>query len=79
MAITNGYCTQNELKAFVGIPSDDSGDDNLLDDAINAASRQIDAFCGRYFYLTDQHRQENFLQMIYIDLKLMIYLQLQDL
>ena len=22
----------------------------LLDDAINAASRQIDAFCGRYFY-----------------------------
>ncbi len=50
MAITNGYCTQNELKAFVGIPSDDTGDDDLLDDAVNAASRQIDAFCGRYFY-----------------------------
>ena len=50
MAITNGYCTQNQLKAFVGIPTSDSEDDDLLDDAINAASRQIDAFCGRQFY-----------------------------
>ncbi len=50
MAITNGYCTQNELKAFVGIPTSDTADDSLLDDAVNAASRQIDAFCGRYFY-----------------------------
>ena len=50
MAITNGYCTQNELKTFVGIPTSDTADDSLLDDAINAASRQIDAFCGRYFY-----------------------------
>ena len=50
MAITNGYCTQNELKGFVGIPTSDSGDDDLLDDAVNAASRQIDAFCGRIFY-----------------------------
>ena len=50
MAITNGYITQNQLKAFVGIPISDSQDDDLLDDAINAASRQIDAFCGRQFY-----------------------------
>ena len=50
MSITNGYCTQNELKAFVGIPTSDSQDNDLLDDAINAASRQIDTFCGRYFY-----------------------------
>jgi hypothetical protein len=50
MAITNGYCTQNELKGFVGIPTSDSGDNDLLDDAVNAASRQIDAFCGRIFY-----------------------------
>ena len=50
MAITNGYCTQNELKGFVGIPTSDSGDDDLLDDAVNAASRQIDACCGRIFY-----------------------------
>ena len=50
MAITNGYITQNQLKAFVGIPTSDSQDDDILDDAINAASRQIDAFCGRQFY-----------------------------
>ena len=50
MAITNGYITQNQLKAFVGIPTSDSQDDDILDDAINAASRQIAAFCGRQFY-----------------------------
>ena len=50
MAVTNGYCTQNQLKGFVGIPTSDSVDNDLLDDAINAASRQIDAFCGRIFY-----------------------------
>ena len=50
MAITNGYCNQNQLKAFVGIPTSDSVDNDLLDDAVNAASRQIDAFCGRIFY-----------------------------
>lgn len=50
MAITNGYCTQDELKEFVGIPTTDTADDTLLDDSINAASRQIDAYCGRYFY-----------------------------
>jgi len=50
MAITNGYVTQNQLKLFVGIPTSDSQDNDLLDDAVNAASRQIDAFCGRQFY-----------------------------
>jgi hypothetical protein len=50
MAIVNGYCTQDELKGFVGIPTTDTADDTLLDDAINAASRQIDAYCSRYFY-----------------------------
>ena len=50
MAITNGYCTQNQLKQFNGIPTSDTADDDLLDDAINAASRQIDSFCGRIFY-----------------------------
>jgi len=50
MAITNGYCTQDELKTFVGIPTSDSADDSLIDDAVTAASRQIDAFCGRQFY-----------------------------
>ena len=41
---------KNELKTFVGIPTSDTADDTLIDDAVNAASRQIDAFCGRYFY-----------------------------
>ena len=50
MAITNGDITQNDLKAFVGIPTSDTADDDLLDNAINGASRQIDAFCGRKFY-----------------------------
>lgn len=50
MAITNGYITQNDLKAFVGIPTSDTADDDLLDNAINGASRQIDTFCGRKFY-----------------------------
>jgi len=48
MAITNGYCTLAEIKAFVNIV--DSNDDNELEDAVNSASRQIDAFCGRKFY-----------------------------
>ena len=50
MAITNGYCTQNQLKQFNGIPTSDTADDDFLDDAINAASRQIDTFCGRIFF-----------------------------
>jgi hypothetical protein len=50
MAIVNGYITQNDLKEFVGIPTSDTADDDLLDNAINGASRQIDAFCGRKFY-----------------------------
>lgn len=48
MAITNGYCTLAEIKAFVNIV--DSNDDNELEDAVNSASRQIDAYCGRKFY-----------------------------
>jgi len=48
MAITNGYCALSELKAFVNIA--DSNDDAELEDAVNSASRQIDAYCGRKFY-----------------------------
>jgi hypothetical protein len=48
MAITNGYCTLPEIKAFVNIS--DSNDDAELEDAVNSASRQIDAYCGRKFY-----------------------------
>ncbi len=48
MAITNGYCTLAEIKAFVNIT--DAINDNELEDAVNSASRQIDAFTGRKFY-----------------------------
>tara|TARA_Y100000593_G_C4272740_1_gene318284 strand:+ start:156 stop:782 length:627 start_codon:yes stop_codon:yes gene_type:complete len=48
MAINNGYCTLSEIKAFVNIV--DSNDDDELEDAVNSASRQIDAYCGRKFF-----------------------------
>lgn len=49
MAITNGYCTAEELRAQF----DDSAANlpqELLDRAINATSRAIDKFCGRRFW-----------------------------
>lgn len=66
MALTNAYCDLEDLKILVGdIP--DSADDVALEIAINAASRQIDGYCGqrfysdtdavaRYFYVVDGQR-----------------------
>lgn len=48
MAITNGYCTLAELKTALAIT--DSVDDTPLEAAINAASRMIDDYTGRFFY-----------------------------
>jgi uncharacterized phage protein (predicted DNA packaging) len=48
MAITNGYCTLNELKASLRIT--DNVDDTLLELAIESASREIDSSCERTFY-----------------------------
>lgn len=45
MAVTNGYCTLAALKAALDIT--DKADDGALEAAIEAASRQIDAHCGR--------------------------------
>lgn len=50
MAITNGYCTLAELKPELRIPTADTEDDSRLEVAIAAASRQIDAHCGRRFW-----------------------------
>lgn len=50
MAITNGYTTLNKLKAALRIPTADTVDDTLLEDAINSASRLIDGYCNRSFY-----------------------------
>lgn len=52
MTITNGYCTQAELKAWqIANGTWTSAEDDLLDAAINTASRAIDKVCGRRFYL----------------------------
>lgn len=48
MAITNGYCTLNEVKSAARIT--DSTDDVLLENCVEAASRRIDGFVNRFFY-----------------------------
>ena len=48
MAITNGYCTLADVKAALRIQ--DTVDDLLIENSINAASRMIDQYCNRFFY-----------------------------
>ena len=48
MTVTNAYTTIDAVRAELRI--NDFGSDDLMDMAINAASRQIDAECGRFFY-----------------------------
>ena len=50
MSITNGYATLVQLKAQMRVPLTDAADDDRLELAIAAASRQIDAHCGRRFW-----------------------------
>jgi len=50
MAIVNGYTTLAILKGYVGIASADTVDDTTLEQAVEAASRAIDNYCGRRFY-----------------------------
>lgn len=50
MAISNGYTTLNELKAFVSIATADTDHDSDLERSVEAASRMIDNYCGRIFY-----------------------------
>jgi hypothetical protein len=49
MAITNGYATLAEAKAYLSIS--DSIDDAMLESMVEAASRSIDNIAGRRFYL----------------------------
>ena len=56
MAITNGYCTLNEVKASLRIPVSDTIDDDLLEIAIESASRDIDQATERQFFPTETHR-----------------------
>lgn len=50
MAITNGYCTLAQIKTSAGIT--DTVDDELLELAVEAASREIDAATERQFFQT---------------------------
>jgi hypothetical protein len=54
MAITNGYCTLQQLKDSLRIT--DNVDDTMLELAIETASRQIDDHCERVFYTTSATR-----------------------
>ena len=49
MPLTNSYITLAQLKAWLGLS--DTVDDTLLEIAANAASRQIDRYTNRRFYL----------------------------
>lgn len=48
MALTNAYCTLADVKASLRIQ--DTIDDALIENSINAASRMIDQYCNRNFY-----------------------------
>lgn|SRR5574343_836938 len=56
MAITNGYATLAEYKAYIatrglaGAVGTDASDDAVIEDLIEAASRQADTLSGRRFY-----------------------------
>ncbi len=52
MTISNGYTTLANLKARLKISTTDTADDAVLEAVIEAASRAIDAHCGRHFYTT---------------------------
>lgn len=50
MAIANGYTTLAVLHSYLGIATADTVDDTTLEQAVEAASRAIDNYCGRRFY-----------------------------
>lgn len=54
MAIENGYATLSDVKAALRIT--DTVDDGLLEISIEAASREIDGWCERFFYSTSATR-----------------------
>ena len=50
MAVTNGYTTLAEFKAWKTVGSTDAADDAVIEDCIEAASRYFDNETGRTFY-----------------------------
>jgi len=57
MAITNGYCTLSDVKAALRLT--DTVDDSLLEISVEAASREIDGICERFFYTSSTTRVFN--------------------
>jgi len=49
LTVTNGYTTLALLRTFMGAPTTPA--DELMEAAINAASRSIDNYCGRRFWV----------------------------
>lgn len=60
MALTNAYATMASLKAELNIGQADTSYDVKLEMALNAASRQIDRHCGRFFYQNTSLVQREF-------------------
>lgn len=56
MTITNGYATLDDIKNALRIPLSDTQDDDLIDVAVESASREIDGYCERVFYSTTETR-----------------------
>lgn len=52
MPLVNGYCTPDELRAYLADGAQKL-DQTLLENAIGAASRAIDSYCGRRFWQDD--------------------------
>jgi hypothetical protein len=56
MTITNGYATLAEVKAYINTSSTNAGDDAVIEDMVEMASRLIDKETGRTFYArTETH------------------------
>lgn len=51
MAIVNGYATRNQIKAALRIGTADTQDDELIDNCGGAASRLIDGYANRAFWV----------------------------
>lgn len=51
MSLTNGYLTAAEARAYIGEPT--GSEAALIEDVVEAVSRQIDAYCQRHFWQTD--------------------------
>ena len=71
MAITNGYTTLDDIKAQMRITVSDYADDARLELAVAAASRQIDAHCGRRFWQDATVKERSFVaddsRICYVD------------